>query len=246
MKQRQDLANTNMRSVSHHLDRPLVDSRPKSQINLSGGLLGAERSRPSNGGFMPSSTNVVANPFGQSRSREPGGLLGAQRSRPANGGFAGGAFNSTAAGVVMPSSHGAFQQNTAHTAHNAPMFGMPSTNAYFASPTAAMGVSSNYGYFPPQPQQQMNVPAYYALSGAQPAPCVMMPTGYPPMMTAGPGGYGTGATPMMGMQAGGATYASGLQSQMNGGAGAGAAGMMDPNLDPNQRAAIDRWRMGIA
>ena len=256
LKAKQDLLSQNMRSASYTLDRPLVDSRPSANKgDISGGLLAAQNSRPSNGAFAggqynTTEGNAVADPFG-GRREVSSGLLGAQRSRPANGLFTGGKYNNPSA------ASGGMQQSP-----SMPMMGA-AHNPYFASPTQGM---MGYQQQPPQPQpMMMNGAAYYALSGGHQS--MMMPQMMPQMgMGMGMGMGMPSYNPMMpgfGMNAGvgngmgGSTYASFAQSGMGGGGAAPApapapapaemaAGMDDASLNPNQRAAIDRWRMSVA
>lgn len=104
------------------------------------------------------------------------------------------------------------------------MSGMGGSNPYFASPTAGLGGYGNTMpmYMPQQQQpQQMNAPAYYALNGghASMMPGMVSTAGYNVMT-------GTGQ------------YAYNAQNGL---------GMVDgPPLNPNQRAAIDRWRVSVA
>lgn len=108
----------------------------------------------------------------------------------------------------------------------------------FASPTA--GAMGGYGQGMMGQQQMMN-PAYHGLAGGHSS--MMMPQGgYNFMM-----GYG-GQQQMMGMPMmgyAGAQTQGYPQAYGMGMSGMGMGGMEMP-LDPNQRAAIDRWRMGIA
>ncbi|KAF2163236.1 hypothetical protein M409DRAFT_68545 [Zasmidium cellare ATCC 36951] len=216
MKARQDLLNQNVRSASYGLEKPLVDARPNTSVNVSGGLIGGERSRPANGAFAGGTYNTSGygmTPMDNSAMMDPlnnrhnitSGLVGAQRSRPANGAFVSGAYTGLPTSTSMPMFPGAAA---------APQ------NPYFASPTAGM-----YGQMQMQPPQQMHAPAYYALTGA--AGPQMSPAAYNPLM--GP------------MGAVGNTYGYGAQQQMN-----VSMGLDGANLDSGQRAAIDRWRMGIA
>ena len=204
---------------------------------------------------MRSSSQGLERPLVDSRShtfgQQPhsGGLLNPEHnSRAPAGGFAAGTYNNGMGGIQLQSSVSTPMYNS----NNMPgMDGTP--NGYFASPTnAAMGyggyANSMMGMGYPQQQQQqqmtqmmyhqptmdvhqqqamMNQLAYGSLSGGQGMN----------MMSAGGSG-----NPWMPQTMGMGTYASYAQSM----GGMNAAMMGGEDLNPNQRAAIDRWRMGIA
>ena len=179
-RQKTALRNTNLRSSSYHLEKPLVDSRPQN------------------------SAHVNAN-----------GLLAQQHnSRAATGGFAAGTYNNGMGGIQL--------QQTMST----PNFAMPIGGYGMGYPYG----NAEYGY----PQMQMQ----------QPYPVAMSPMAYGGQ--GGMTGLMAGSTYMnnafIPQTMGGGTYASYAQSM--GGLGYGALAT-DEGLNPNQKAAIDRWRMGI-
>lgn len=216
MRHKMDILSSNTRSSSYNPERPLVDSRPQAQAEI-GGLLGHEASRPANGLFTGGRAHTKAMNTT---------ATAAVRNR-----------ESTFAGLIGQQTsrptNGLFTGGL-QPAASQPMFG--ATPGYFASPTAGMNWAqqSMIGY-PQQPYQQpmMNAGAYMALNGGHAS---MMPQtpGYNPMMGAG---YGFGMTQQQGFPQAQMGYPN--ASMMNYGVG-------DPSLDPNQRAAIDRWRMGVA
>jgi hypothetical protein len=183
-RQKTALRNTNLRSSSYHLEKPLVDSRPQN------------------------TTYVNAS-----------GLLAQQHnSRAATGGFAAGTYNNGMGGIQL--------QQTMST----PNFAMPTAGYGMGYPTAGYGNAMGY----PQMQMQMQQPYQVPMN---------------PMAYAGQGtitGLMAGSTYMnnafIPQTMGGGTYASYAQSM--GGLGYGALAT-DEGLNPNQKAAIDRWRMGI-
>jgi hypothetical protein len=176
---------------------------------------------------------VDAGMYHQQSPQGPG-LLGMNnyQSRPRNGGFAGGMYNHSGQvlPVLPPSSN----------------LSSPIMNTgFFPSPPTEHGAQ-----FAPAVQGQGQVLNPAAVYGA-------MPSMQMPMVGAGAGyGYGMpfaagGGNPMalgMGMNMG---MGMGMGGNMNmgmmmPGMGMGmGAGVVDPNLKPDQRNAIDRWRMGI-
>lgn len=145
------------------------------------------------------------------------GLLGQQHGSFApSGGFGGGSYNNGMGGLQP---HQPLQ-----TSASTPMFGMQAANNYYSSPTA-MAYAGGYG-------NGMMGPVYAPQVYAQPV--------YQPNPYAGVNGFvGNAYNP--GMMGG--TYASFAQQ-----GSLGAMGMdgMDPlELNPTQRAAIDRWRMSV-
>ena len=183
-RQKTALRNTNLRSSSYHLEKPLVDSRPQN------------------------TTYVNAS-----------GLLAQQHnSRAAAGGFAAGTYNNGMGGIQL--------QQTMGT----PNFAIPTAGYGMGYPTAGYGYGNAMGYPQMQMQQQYQAamhPMPYAGQGAM--------TG----MMAGNTYMNNSFIPQT---MSGGTYASYAQSM--GGLGYGALAT-DEGLDPNQKAAIDRWRMGI-
>ena len=176
-RQKTQLNNTNQRSSSYYLEKPLVDSRAQNSAQLNGN-----------------------------------GLLAQQyNSRALTGGFAAGTYNNGMGGVTL-------QQTP-----SAPVF---------ATPTAgyAMGYGAQpYGGMMGYPQMQMQQP--------------MMQYGNPMAAYGGQGMTGFMGNAFVPQTMGGGTYASYAQNMSN--MGYGAMGMTEADLNPNQRAAIDRWRMGI-
>jgi hypothetical protein len=231
MKQKMNLMNSNVRASSYNLDRPLVDAQTPNTGAEVGGLLAQESSRPANGLFNGSHYTAAANTSAplaaQQRQTSFGGLLGQERSRPANGLFAGGAYPPPGLATQSPALP--------------PVFGASATNPYFASPTAGLMNYNAYGnpgfpQMPPAPTPMRHHSAYMALNGGRVS---MMPVATPaaigpgfavpppaPHAAAMPLGYPNPAMNMMPMPMGMA--------------------MGELPLDPNQRDAIDRWRMGIA
>lgn len=185
-RQKTQLKNTNLRSSSYILEKPLVDSRAQNNAQLNGN-----------------------------------GLLAQQHnSRAPTGGFAAGTYNNGMGGVQL-------QQTP-----SAPVFATPT--AGYAMNYASQPYGGMMGY----PQMQMQQPT------------MQMQYGNP--MAAYGGQQGMGMAGFMGnafvpQMNGGGTYASYAQNM--GGMPYGAMGMgamgMEAELNPNQRAAIDRWRMGI-
>ncbi|KAF7188973.1 hypothetical protein HII31_09896 [Pseudocercospora fuligena] len=233
-KQKMDLLNKNSRSSSYMLGNPLVDSRPQATREPSSGLLAQTANRPANGAYQGNTTifqGVTSPDAPLQKTQSFGGLLGQQASRPSNGAFAGGYYNNTGGGVPM------------QPFGSQPMFGMGGGQGYaFASPTAGMqaygGYDNNamtgmgYGMQSQQPSM-MNNAAYSALHGGHTS---MMPGTMPgygnPMMAGGYGYPQQTAGPQM-------TYASMAQMGQ-------PAGMNEMPIEPHQREAIDRWRMGVA
>jgi hypothetical protein len=159
-----------------------------------------------------------------------GGLIGinSYQSRPRNGGFAGGLYNHS--GQPMPTS-----------TLSSPILGMNNAGQFSSPP---LEQTSHFA----TPHPQMNAAAYGAMPGmAMPMPGAAygygMPYGNNPMAM-GMGmnmGMGMGMNMNMGMMAPGM---AGMGMGAAGGGGGGAF-FVDPNLKPDQRTAIDRWRMGI-
>jgi hypothetical protein len=230
--QKEKLRSTNLRSAGMLNDKPIYDSAaayPTTEPQL-GGLMGEQRSRPANGAFTGGHDT-------SNNRRSSGGLLAAQRSRPANGQFAGGMFNPNfASGMPTSNSMFSFASPTAAAMGYAGDMGMmnPSMMGY-------PGGGAMPGYAQPQQSAMVNPSAYYALNGGA-APSVMNMGGAASVMGMGGApsmmGMGMQPNPYAGMQYG-AGYAP--QQQMPYGMNMG-----ELPLDPNQRAAIDRWRMGIA
>lgn len=230
-KHKNQLQSTNMRSSSYGLERPLVDSR----VQQHGGAVNA------------------------------GGLLSGHQSRAPAGGFAAGTYNNGMGGIQMQ------QAATPMSFGGNP--GMQNAG-YFASPTAGMGGYGNLhqgmmGYPQQQPQmrpQPHQMPSMMSFpSQQQQYPSMMNPNAYNAL-----NGYGAAGNSYIPQTMGGGTYASFAQNNnmMTGNvggvnmgmayAGAGGAGGMamplppgmggltEADLNPNQRAAIDRWRMSVA
>lgn len=155
----------------------------------------------------------------------PGGLLSQQyNSRAAAGGFAAGTYNNGMGGIQL------------QTSASTPMYtGMSNgANGYFASPYGGYA-SPVMGY--PQQMQMMQQPMGF--------PGVANPYAYNTLGGGAMGGYSNTFIPQT---MGSGTYASYAQN-MGGlpyGAPGMAMGMADEGLDPNQRAAIDNWRLGVA
>ncbi|EME84946.1 uncharacterized protein MYCFIDRAFT_83000 [Pseudocercospora fijiensis CIRAD86] len=234
MKHKMDLLNKNSRSSMHMLGNPLVDSRPQITREPSSGLLAQTSNRPANGAYQGNSTifqGVTSPDAPLQKIQSFGGLLGQQTSRPSNGAFAGGYYNNTGGGVPMQLSG------------SQPMFGMGGGQGYtFASPTAGMQAYGGYGNnamtgvgYGMQAQQpsMMNNAAYYALHGGHTS---VMPGTMPaygnPVMASGYGYPQQTPGPQM-------TYASMAQVGQ-------PATMNEMPIEPHQREAIDRWRMGVA
>ncbi|EME45199.1 hypothetical protein DOTSEDRAFT_170469 [Dothistroma septosporum NZE10] len=178
----------------------------------------------------------------QVTTRPVGGLLAQEKSRPANGAFQPTQYHqsqgSPAFDPALPAGHRDFSIGLMGAQRSRPANGafaggayssfqsaglqQPSmaNNPYFASPTAGLGGYGNAMsmYVPQQQQQQhVNAPAFYALNAGMPGAAT--PSVYNVMT-------GTG------------TYAYNAQNGL---------GLADgPPLHPNQRAAIDRWRVSVA
>ncbi|SMR49535.1 unnamed protein product [Zymoseptoria tritici ST99CH_3D1] len=214
--QREKLRNTNLRSAGLLNDKPSYEA--------------VAASPPA--GLFPG--------HDATSRRSTAGLLASQRSRPANGQFGAGMYNQSMGFPAMPNPNSMFS---------------------FASPTAAaMGYAGNMGMINPsmmgypavggrmpgyaQPQQQpamVNPSAYYGLNAGAPS-VTNMTAGAPSVMNMGlqqPATYNP-------MGAGGMQYGAGFPGQQAMPYGIPMGMNMDLPLDPNQRAAIDRWRMGIA
>lgn len=187
---------------------------------------------------MNSSFHGLERPLVDSRQRETyqsnaGGLLsqGQHLSRAATGGFGGGTFNNGMGGIQIG------QTPTAS-----------SMNGYFASPTASYGYQMGGMMNPYAMQQQSPMMAYGFQQQQQP---MMNPLVYNTVSSGGNQGMTGFSNAYMN---GGGTYASFAQNQgaaAFGGAGGmppgmGAMGMGVEELNPNQRAAIDRWRLSVA
>ena len=213
-KQKNQLANTNMRSSSYHLEKPLVDSRPRTS--------------------------------GEANSR---GLLAYQAGpRAPSGGFAAGTYNNGMGGI-----------QPLQTSASTPGLGLTGANGYFPSPTAGMPYAGGYGNGMMGYPQQMQMPQMQMQMGVQ----QQSPYSYQPM---NPVAYG--ANPGLGLMGNGfmgnaynpgmmgGTYAGFAQQGGMNGMAMNPAGMampmgmnmeqMEAELPPQQRAAIDRWRMSIA
>jgi hypothetical protein len=160
--------------------------------------------------------------------RSSSGLLANQRSRPSNGQFAAGMYNLN----MMPTANSmfSFASPTAAAMGYAGNMGMmnPSMMGYPAAGGALRGMIPGYAGQPQQPAM-INPSAYYALHGGAPS---VMNMGMPSPATYTP------------MGAGGMPYGAAFPTQQQMPYGMGMN--MELPLDPNQRAAIDRWRMGIA
>ncbi|KAK3707548.1 hypothetical protein LTR37_012043 [Vermiconidia calcicola] len=226
-KHKNQLQSTNMRSSSYGMGMPLVDSR----VQQHGGPVNA------------------------------GGLLSGHQSRAPAGGFAAGTYNNGMGGIQM-------QQTATPMSYG----GNPgiSNGGYFASPTAGMGGYGNphqgmmgYQQQPQMRPQQQQMPSMMIFPHQQQQyPSMMNPNAYNAL-----NGYGGAGNSYIPQTMGGGTYASFAQNNnmMTGNVGgvnmgmayAGAGGMAMPlppgmgglteaDLNPNQRAAIDRWRMSVA
>jgi hypothetical protein len=211
-------ANAQMQ-LKHKLDLSQTNFRSSSSMMHERPLVDANIYQQQANGFNGIGVGGVGAGGGVGGS---GGLLGinAHQSRPRNGGFAGGMYNHS--GQVIPTST-------------------------LSSPVLGTGMGNN-GWDAPQlgQVQMMHNAGYGAMPGM---------TGMPGM----PYGMGYGGNPMMGspmMGMGGnvnmnMTMGMGMNGMNMGmmapgmvGMGMGGA-MVDPNLKPDQRNAIDRWRMGI-
>jgi hypothetical protein len=175
-----------------------------------------------------SSSYYLEKPLVDSRPQASGqvnanGLLAQHNSRAPVGGFAAGTYNNGMGGVQL-------QQQ------------QPMSVPPYATPTAGYGMG-----YPTAP--------YGGMGGMVGYPQMQMPMQQQPMMSYQPmpmayGAQGMGMAGFMGnafvpQTMGGGTYASYAQNMGNMQYGAGGMGIMEADLNPNQRAAIDRWRMGI-
>jgi len=163
--------------------------------------------------------------------REPtamttGGLLGnPPNGFGAAGGFAGGLYNKPG----LASHHQPLQ-----TSASTPKFGMNGQNSYFASPTAMLPYGGAvYGMQYPQQQAMMNPALAYQAMAAGGAGGAAY--GFPP--AGAYGAFGGGGHMMGGMPYGGMGMPMGMGMGM---------GFTEEQLDPNQRAAIDQWRLSVA
>ncbi|KAK5173998.1 uncharacterized protein LTR77_001077 [Saxophila tyrrhenica] len=180
-----------------------------------------------------------------------GGLLGQQHnSRAPSGGFAAGTYNNGMGGVQpQPSPMGAM------SGYFSPNPGM---NGYGYAGTP--GMMSAYNPYQQQQQQQQMAMMQMQQQQQQQQQAMRNPAAYHALHGGhGGGGMGQGINGFSNaMMNGGGTYASFAQNQgMMMGAG-GAGGMMgmggmgmmggldEEGLDPKQKAAIDRWRVGVA
>ncbi|KAK3054038.1 hypothetical protein LTR09_004815 [Extremus antarcticus] len=224
-------------SLLHSNER--LQAKHKGQLQATN--LGMDMGLGQQGGYAPGAPAAPAQR----------GLVGQQHSsRAPAGGLAGGMYNNGMGGILP---------------NQPPTTPMGGVNGYFASPTAAM---NGYGY-PQTPgmggytvyQQQQQYPMMQQQQQAYRQHSMQNPLAY----QSAPQGMNGFSNAMMG----GGTYASLAQNQglgaygggtpMGSGMGAGAMGMgggmpmgmgmsgLDyDGLNPNQKAAIDRWRLSVA
>ena len=246
-KHKQDLVNANMRTSSmmmlnHNNNKPLVDPHP-----------------PSSGPRMSGMTS-------------PHGLLGKQSGMPVAGGFAKGLYNNGNGGVVPSPS----PNLPTTPVFAMPTTFPPGGYFHNAGSMMAQSSNPLLQYQYQQQQQSMfNPSTYAALNGGRPSMMMpmmpMMPSPSPqPQQNSFPmfSGWNIGALPQqqpnqLHYSVMPQMHASAAPPQMSYGAPHAGLGVnmnfkpntnmnmnmgpvTDPSMDPQQRAVIDRWRMGVA
>ena len=195
----------------------------KQHQPAQGSLLHASQQAQANSKQQLLNTNMRSMSYGlvdarPNTSRDPltgNGLLGRQASGQAPAGGFANGLYNNGTGMAQPA---------LQTSASKPMMGMNGVgNHYFAPATMPLSYGQpTMGSYAQQQQQMMNPLAYNALTGGAPV-----------------------YHPMMGL---GGTYAYGAQMGGMNGIGYGGMGMpmaMEEPMTPQQRSAIDQWRMSV-